>query len=97
MFTISSHTRLNLGREFARRCKNQAAHGMPCGRSAGILVCCQLVQHGQRKACGFTGTGLRPGHDIMARKYYGDRLRLNGCGFGITRIYNRAQNIGVKA
>ena len=85
---------LYLCSQLAGRCQYQCAHGASAlaGRSRA-----QSMQQGQGKAGGLAGTGLGAGHDILAVQNQGDGLELNGCGFGVALLVNRAQEFGRQA
>ncbi len=49
------------------------------------------MQDRQRETGGLAGAGLRPGQQVAAGQYLGDRLSLNRSGFRVSRVGNRAQ------
>jgi len=83
-----------LRRELARGHEDEAAHRMARGRVAGVRFPREQLQYRQRESGGLAGAGLRRAEQISAREYYGDGLRLDGGGYGVTLLGDCAEQLG---
>jgi len=54
----------------------------------------QALQQRQGEAGGLAGAGLGGAEQVATREYEGDGLRLDGGGFGVALLRNRAQQLG---
>jgi len=59
---------------------------MARGRVAGVGFPREQLQHGQGKPRRLAGAGLRGAEQIAPGENYGDSLRLDGGGYGITLL-----------
>ncbi len=82
----------HLDRQLARRHQDQRAHRMARGRSTGIGIRQQLLQHRQRERGGLAGTRLRARHQIAAFQHQRDGLCLNRGGNGVTGFGQRLED-----
>ena len=91
---VGAHAFLHLRRELARGHEDQRAHRMARGRVAGVRFRSEELQHRQSEAGGLAGAGLRCAEEIFACEYYGNGLRLDGGGSGITLLGDCAEQLG---
>jgi len=69
---------------------------MARGRVTGGGFPREQLQHRQREAGGLAGAGLGGAEKISACEYYGNGLRLDGGGYGITLLGDCAEQLGIK-
>jgi hypothetical protein len=69
---------------------------MARGRVAGGGFPREQLQHGQGKPCRLAGAGLRGAEQIAPGENYGNGLRLDGGGFGVTLLGYSAEQLGRK-
>jgi hypothetical protein len=70
---------------------------MARGRVADCGFPREQLQHRQREAGGLAGAGLRGAEQIAPGEDYGNGLRLDGGGFGITLLGDGAEQLGREA
>ena len=88
---------LDLDGELARGGEDQRTHGMTRGRGARIRVLRQLLEDGEAEAGRLAGAGLGAAHDVAAGEDFGDRLRLDRRGRGVTGLGDGPQDLGPQA
>jgi hypothetical protein len=69
---------------------------MARGRVADCGFSREQLQHRQREAGGLAGAGLRGAEQIAPGENYGNGLRLDGGGYGVTLLGNCAEQLGRK-
>jgi hypothetical protein len=69
---------------------------MARGRVADAGFPREQLQHRQREAGGLAGAGLRGAEQIAPGENYGNGLRLDGGGYGVTLLGNCAEQLGRK-
>jgi len=94
MFAVGAHALLHLRSELARGHEDEAAYRMARGRVARVRFRSEELQHRQSEACGLAGAGLRCAEQVAACEYYGNGLRLDGGGLGVTLLGDCAEQLG---
>ena len=94
MLAVGAHALLHLDRELARGHEDEAAHRMARGRVADVGFPGEELQYRQREGCRLAGAGLRCAEEISACEYYGNGLRLDGGGLGVTLLGDCAEQLG---
>ena len=56
----------------------------------------EQLQYRQREGGGLAGAGLRRAEEISACEYYGNGLRLDGGGLGVTLLGDCAEQLGIE-
>ena len=97
VLAVGAHALLHLRRELARGHEDETAHRMARGRMADAGFPREELQHRQSEAGGLAGAGLRGAEEIPACEYYGNGLRLDGGGLGVTLLGDCAEQLGGKA
>jgi hypothetical protein len=69
---------------------------MARGRVADRCFRSEQLQDRQREGGGLAGAGLRRAEEISAREDYGNGLRLDGGGLGVTLLGDCAEQLGRK-
>ena len=69
---------------------------MARGRVAGVGFPREKLQYRQRESGGLAGAGLSGAEQIAACEYYGDGLRLDGGGYGVTLLGDCAEQLGIE-
>jgi hypothetical protein len=54
------------------------------------------LQHRQSEAGGLAGAGLGGAEQIATCEYYGNGLRLDGGGYGVTLLGDCAEQLGIE-
>jgi hypothetical protein len=67
---------------------------MARGRVAARGFRSEELQHRQREPGGLAGAGLSGAEEIAACEYYGNGLRLDGGGYGVTLLGDCAEQLG---
>src|SRR5439155_15171228 len=96
VLAVGAHALLDLHRELARGHEDEAAHRMARGRVADVGFPREELQYRQREGCRLAGAGLRCAEEIPACEYYGNGLRLDGGGLGVTLLGDCAEQLGRK-
>ena len=94
MLAVGAHALLHLDRELARGHEDEAAHRMARGRVADVGFSREQLQYRQRERCRLAGAGLGSAEEIPACEYYGNGLRLDGGGYGVTLLGDCAEQLG---
>jgi len=69
---------------------------MARGRVADRGFRSEQLQYRQRESGGLAGAGLRGAEQIAPSEYYGNGLRLDGGGLGVTLLGDCAEQLGRK-
>jgi len=67
---------------------------MARGRVADVGFPGEELQYRQRERCRLAGAGLRCAEEVAACEYYGNGLRLDGGGYGVTLLGDCAEQLG---
>ena len=67
---------------------------MARGRMADVGFAREQLQYRQRESGGLAGAGLRCAEEVAACEYYGNGLRLDGGGYGVTLLGDCAEQLG---
>jgi hypothetical protein len=67
---------------------------MARGRVADVGFSREQLQYRQREGCRLAGAGLGRAEEIPACEYYGNGLRLDGGGLGVTLLGDCAEQLG---
>jgi len=67
---------------------------MARGRLADVRFRSEELQHRQSEAGSLAGAGLRGAEQISACEDYGNGLRLDGGGYGVTLLGDCAEQLG---
>jgi hypothetical protein len=69
---------------------------MARGRVADVGFSREQLQYRQREGCRLPGAGLRRAEEVLACEYYGNGLRLDGGGLGVTLLGDCAEQLGIE-
>jgi hypothetical protein len=94
VLAVRLHAVLHLDRELARGREDEAANRVERRREALRRHGRQALQDREREAGGLAGAGLGGAQEVAARKDDGDGLGLDGGGFGVALLRDRAQQLG---